>query len=209
MTDLRPPFSPAMSRAAFETWYWSKAELEDICVQLNRPRHGSKAEMRERVALHLENPDAPSPRRRVSRASAFDWKSAPLAPDTLITDGISFGPNVRGFFKSVIGSRFSCTGEFMDWVRNNPGATLGDAVEIWRALDARKADPTFRREIADHNNFLQYLRDFQDHFDTLPLEDAKACWQAKKLRPARNGVVVFDPEDQSFLPAASASENRD
>jgi hypothetical protein len=209
MTDIRPPFSPAMSRAAFDTWYWSKAELENICALLKRPRYGSKAELRERVALHLENPDAPSPRRRMPRDSTFDWKSATLTQDTLITEGISFGPNVRGFFKSVIGSQFTCTGEFMDWVKNNPGATLGDAVEIWRALDGRKTDPAFRREIAEHNNFLQYLRDFQDHFDTLTLDDAKVCWQAKKLRPARNGMVVFDPLDQHFLHADAPPDSRD
>lgn len=209
MTDLRPPFSPRMTRKSFETWYWSKSELEEICLQLNRSRHGSKAELRERVAYHLEHPEAASPPVRTLPRSRFDWKSAPLTPDTIITDGISFGPNVRSFFKSVIGPKFSCTGEFMDWVRNNPGATLNDAVELWRVLEDRKSDPSFRREIAEHNNYLQYLRDFQDHSQNLSLEDAKACWHAKKLRPAQKGQVVFEPSDQRFLPLDSRGLPRD
>jgi len=200
MDDLiRPDFDPAMSREAFELWYWPKAELERICGILKLPKAGSKANLRHRIAHHLQYPDEPPlppPRRR---SDSIDWGKTVLTPSTIITSSITFGPNVRGFFKQEIGRRFVCHGDFMDWVRNNCGATLQDAIDAWHLLERRKDDPSFRREIAEHNNFLQYLRDFGDALPECSLDEAKICWDAKKVRPAVKGLVVFSPDDVRFL----------
>ena len=87
----------------------------------------------------------------------------------------------------------------MDWVRQNVGATLADAVTAWQLLESRKKDPAFRREIASCNNFLQYLRDIRDANETMTLEQAKRCWDAKKVRPALNGYVRYEATDLRFL----------
>ncbi|MEL7130753.1 MAG: DUF6434 domain-containing protein [Pseudomonadota bacterium] len=197
---IRPDFDLEMTAEAFEAWYWPKAELERICALLQLSKAGSKAELRAAIAHRLANPDTPAPRRRPRTRDDFNWRTADLTPDTLITSSITFGPNVRGFFKAEIGKHFSCHGDFMDWVRANSGARLRDAVAAWYMLERRKDDPGFRREIAEHNNFLQYLRDFQDAYPDRSLEDAKACWDQKKIRPAVGGKVLFDPTDVRFLP---------
>jgi len=87
----------------------------------------------------------------------------------------------------------------MDWVRAHPGLTLNDAVMAWEALEARKDDPEFRREIAECNNYLNYLRDIRDAHPDLTYEEAKRCWDQKKIRPAQKGLVVYEEMDLRFL----------
>ncbi|MEM9880443.1 MAG: DUF6434 domain-containing protein [Pseudomonadota bacterium] len=196
MTDIRPPVDRHMSPAEFGRWYWPVEHLKQFCEALSLSKAGTKAELRSRVAYALGHDGAaPPPHRRTSLAGAFNWAKASLTRETVITDTISFGPNVRGFFKAEIGKAFVCNADFMAWVRANPGVCLGDAIDAWSLLEARKADPSFRREIAACNNYLQYLRDARDTFPALSLEAAKACWDYKKVRPAQNGIVVFEARD--------------
>ncbi|MEM6908583.1 MAG: DUF6434 domain-containing protein [Pseudomonadota bacterium] len=202
--EIRPDFRTDMSAAEFQRWYWPKAELEQICERLALPRAGSKQELRERVAACLAGePLAPAFKQpQVAPNSTVNWAKDALSSETIITPDIAFGPNVRRFFKREIGASFRCHGDFMVWVKANPGATLADAVEAWHMLEQRKQDPTFRREIASHNNYLQYLRDFQDALPERSLDEAKRCWDQKKLRPATGGQVVFERADVRFLDCA-------
>lgn len=197
--DIRPRFHVDMSAEEFARWYWPKNDLETICEMLALPKGGNKAALRERIEFRLANPNTPIPKPKPEQKSGFKWGSADLTRHVIITSSITFGPNVRRFFQREIGSNFVCYSDFMDWVRGNEGATLGDAIDAWWALERRKDDPTFRREIADHNNFLQYLRDFQDAYPERSLHDAKACWDQKKIRPAKEGKVVFERRDVRFL----------
>ena len=87
----------------------------------------------------------------------------------------------------------------MAWVKANAGSTLQDAVDAWYVLEARKLDPEFRREIASCNNYLQYLRDIRDDQPDMRLEQAKRCWDEKKVRPAKDGFVIYEPLDLRFL----------
>ncbi|MEM9870803.1 MAG: DUF6434 domain-containing protein [Pseudomonadota bacterium] len=183
-----------MSAAAFDRWYWPADALRAFCERLGIPAAGTKAALRARVLAALAGEPLPAAPKR-SCTSTFNWAKAELTPHTVITDSISFGPNVRRYFKAAIGPKFSCHSDFMDWMRANAGATLADAVVAWTTLEARKDDPGFRREIATCNNYLQYLRDARDAYPELSLEDAKACWDAKKIRPAPGGYVRFEPGD--------------
>ena len=101
--------------------------------------------------------------------------------------------------KAQIGKSFVCHSDFMTWVKSNEGATLGDAVEAWYVLENRKLAPSFRREIASCNNYLRYLRDIRDHHPDLSLHDAIACWDQKKIRPAVDGFVIYEPSDLTYL----------
>lgn len=201
--QTRPPVDCRMSRAEFERWYWPVSELVKFCEQLQIPKSGRKAELRARVSISLGGGQPPQPHSAEPKIQdGFDWKGAKLSMLTPITASITFGPNVRRFFKSQIGSKFVCHSDFMDWVKTNVGLTFRDAVEAWHMLEARKNDPEFRREIAECNNYLQYLRDFRDGNPTRSFEDAKICWDQKKLRPAKDGVVIYQAEDLQFIPTA-------
>lgn len=199
--QIRPEVDHRMTRAEFERWYWPVSELVKFCERLDIPKSGRKAELRNRVAIILDGGELPP---LVSNKDAikerFDWRKATLTLQTPITDTITFGPKVRGFFKSQIGSKFVCHSDFMDWVKTNVGLTLGDAVNAWFVLEDRKDDPSFRREIAACNNYLQYLRDFRDANPEHTLDVAKHCWDQKKLRPAKHGFVIYEGSDLQFAP---------
>lgn len=198
----RPEFSPAMTAQEFLRWYWPKSDLTTIAKGLGVPAGGSKSELRAAIADALDGV-APSAHRRKAAPgkSGFDWSRETLSLETRITEDIRFGPNFRRFMTSQIGPRFSCHGDFMTWARSNPGATLRDAVAAWHRLDARHQDPDFRRDIAPHNTYLQYLRDFQDDNPDRTRAEARRCWDVKKRQPARNGQVVYQPADLAVLKA--------
>ena len=156
MDELRPDFSRDLSADEFERWYWPVSILKAACESLGVPSAGLKSDLRKRVAFALRNPGAPLPTPNKNKAkSRFKWAKADLTLQTEITDSISFGPNVRNFFKAEIGKGFVCHGDFMAWVKANAGSTLQDAVDAWYVLEARKLDPEFRREIASCINYLQ------------------------------------------------------
>ncbi|MEM8750374.1 MAG: DUF6434 domain-containing protein [Pseudomonadota bacterium] len=189
-----------MTAQEFGIWYWPVSLLREICEGLNIPAAGNKADLRKRIEFALDNPNAALPKvEKHGPRSRFKWSSEELSRDSIITDNVSFGPNVRNFFKREIGKRFVCHSDFMDWVKTNVGATLGDAILAWQALEDRKLDPTFRREIAECNNYLQYLRDIRDANTALTVADAKTCWDEKKIRPTIDGIVRYEKEDLRFL----------
>lgn len=198
MTDsaeIRPEMDATMTADAFERWYWPVDALKAFCAGLGVSEAGSKAELRARVTFALRHPGEAPPKAARKKRGGFNWAKEALTRETVIDDAVSFGPNVRGFFKAEIGKAFVCHGDFMDWMRSNAGATLGDAIAAWHVLEERKADPAFRREIAACNNYLQYLRDAMDRHPGLSLEAAKTCWDYKKVRPAVDGMVVFEDAD--------------
>lgn len=57
----------------------------------------------------------------------FDWHSALLTKDTIITDDYKNSQNVRRFFVAALGSEFKFSVKFMAWLKSNSGKTLGDA----------------------------------------------------------------------------------
>lgn len=198
--EIRPPVDPGMGYAEFARWYWSVECLHDFCDRLGLSRAGTKAVLRERVMDAMGRPQTKEKTLATRLPNGrFNWSKETLDAATIITDSVSFGPNVRNWFKDQIGPQFVCHGDFMDWVKSNIGATLGDAIQAWHALESRKDDPAFRREIAECNNYLRYLRAIRDHNPALTAQEAMECWHAKKLRPALDGMVVYEKGDLSFL----------
>jgi len=192
----RPDFSEISSGKEFNSWYWLKEELVEICKQAQLPYTGRKFELRDRIMLKLDYPDRDLPKLRKKKpASSFKWSKADLQLDTKITDSISFGPNFRNFMKSQIGQKFSCHSDFMDWVKSNPGKTLEDAVLIWHELEDRKKNPDFQRVIAKNNMLAQYVRDFLEDNKKKQLKDALHFWNLKKQMPTPTGFIVYEKAD--------------
>ncbi|MEM9916859.1 MAG: DUF6434 domain-containing protein [Bacteroidota bacterium] len=198
----RPDFALLSSGAEFNNWYWLKEEMIDICKQLELPYSGSKFELRDRIIYALDNNGALLREKKAPKArSRFNWARAELTLDTPITDNVSFGPNFRRFMKEQIGPNFVCHSDFMDWVKDNPGKHLQDAVLKWEELERRKDDPAFRRDIAKHNMLSQYVRDFLDDNKGRSFRDALRCWDLKKQMPAAGGFVVYEKQDLELLSA--------
>jgi len=145
-------------------------------------------------ALDHDGALLPSPK-KIKPTSTFPWAQADLQLDTVITDNISFGPNVRNFLKPQIGKKFSCHSDFMDWVKSNTGKTLADAIQAWHALENRKNDPAFKRSIAKHNMMSQYVRDFLKDNSDCSFKDAVMYWKLKKKLPTKDGFIVYESSD--------------
>jgi len=188
---MRPPLEEITTGADFIKWYWLKEELVEICVILGLPKNGSKFELRDRIAHFIDTGKVLKRRKSTPKHSTFNWAKAALSPETIITDNVSFGPNFRSFMKKEIGGRFSCTSEFMDWVKSNSGKTLQDAIIYWKWLEGRKKDPSFKREIAPHNMYNQFLRDYFKANPNDSLEKAKASWEIAKQKPSEDGFIKY------------------
>jgi hypothetical protein len=199
--EKRPLLSPALTREMFERWYWEVETLQAFSRAHGLDPSGVKAELRERVAAYLGG-EASDQGRRESRTPTSKQRNssaASYAPDTIIDASLKFGPKFRAYMTGRLGPKFRCTGEFMAWCRANTGRSLADAEGFWRELQARRAEPGYRPPIARCNNYLIYLRAFQDAFPDLTRNDAKQAWMQKKLRPAQDGFVVFEKADRRFL----------
>jgi len=200
MTDEEQRFRPRLSEIdtfeEFDTWYWPVAEMQGFCRENGLAYSGLKADLRNRIGCHFRGDRLP---REPQMKKPSSWATKELLAETEIDENISFGWNVRGFFKREIGPKFVCSGEFMSWVKSNTGRTLGDAVEYWYELNDRVSQPGFRREIARCNNYLQYLRDIRDANPELSQEEAKRCWAIKSRLPALTGYVIYEASDVDLL----------
>ncbi len=190
---VRPDIEDVSDAETLQSCYWLKAELVALARLQGVSVSGNKAEIRTRLQTYFETGTAPAkPAEKRVKPNSTVWSKAELNETTIITRDISFGPNVRGFFKRAIGKRFSCTSEFMAWVKANSGKTLKDAIDHWHALEARKQDPSFKRDIAPDNQFNRYIRAFFEDNPDADMAKARTCWLAKSRRP---GKPVYDAAD--------------
>lgn len=189
--DTRPGLAEITESAVFLDWYWLKAELVDHCRSVGLSTQGSKAELTARIAHFLATGERRGPKRPERPTSSFDWANAEITRDTTITDSYRNGPNVRRFFESQIGPRFSFSIEFMAWMKGNAGRTMADAVEEWLAIEARRQDGE-RAAIPPDNQFNRYVRDFFDANPERSMADARTCWMAKRNRPGGNRYETAD-----------------
>ena len=192
----RPKFEDISSGEEFNQWYWLKTELVDICKSAGIPSHGRKFDIRDRIMYALDNRGELKPEIKISKpTSKFNWAKAKLTLETTITDNVSFGPNFRGFLSQYIGPKFKCHADFMGWVKSNIGVSLREVIIAWYALEDRKKDPTFKRDIADNNMMSQYVRDFLEDNPEATFKDAIEFWKLKKQQPMKDGFVKYLPSD--------------
>lgn len=189
--QFRPKLSEVDTFKEFDRWYWPVAEMQAFCRENGVPYTGLKAELRNRLSCFFRGEPLPAQ----GKAKKSSWAKMDLHFDTVITEDITFGCNVRGFFRKEIGQKFVCSSVFMKWVKANPGRTLGQAIEYWYELNDLVSEPGFRQEIDRCNNYLQYLRDIRDANPNLSQEDAKRCWDIKSRLPADAGYVHYEERD--------------
>jgi len=194
VVDARPDISTLKTGSDLRRWYWRKAELVDHARSLGLRTSGGKFEILDRIAHFLDTGEAPRAKPRKA-SSRFDWHGADLTPETRITDSYRNTQNVRRFFKSQVGEGFKFNIEFMAWMKANTGRTLAEACDEYRAMRAREAAPGFQSQIADHNQFNQYTRDFLAANPKLGLDDVRRVWAQKIQQPSETGRHTYDPSD--------------
>ena len=190
----RPTLSKNLSKSDFLDFYWLKEELVEFCRHNGINASGGKIEISQRIALFLETGEVikKSGGSKPKKSSRFDWNNEILSMETILTDSYKNGENVRAFFKREIGNSFHFTVTFMDWIKQNYGKTLSDAVEEWNRIEQLKKDPTFKTEIAPQFEYNQYMRAFLKDNPTLSAKDAMHYW---KLKRNLRGSNQYSKED--------------
>ncbi|AFY58637.1 hypothetical protein Riv7116_6290 [Rivularia sp. PCC 7116] len=183
----RPKLKNISSAEEFKNWYWLKEELIAYCREVGIKITGGKFEIAERIINYLNTGETETnkkPDKSIKKPnSKFDWKNEQLTVDTVITDNYKNNSNVRRFFTERVGAKFSFSIDLMQWMKDNVGKTLSDAVVEWHRLQELKKNPNYQSVIPAHNQYNQYIRDFLADNPDKSIKDARKYWKLKRLLP--------------------------
>lgn len=194
--ETRPEISTISSGAELKRWYWRKDELVAHARTIGVKRTGGKFLILDRIAHFLDTSEIRFPGDTKQQiTSAFDWHKAALDDSTVITDSYRNSQNVRRYFKSRLGTRFTFNIAFMEWMRANTGKTLGDACKVYPSL----AKVPGKTTIKDHNQFNQYTRDFLADNPKLGMDAVRRAWAAKIKQPSKTGRHRYERADRAFV----------
>ena len=157
---------------------------------------GGKFRLLDRIAHFQDTGETRFPGHTKAKVSSkFDWQSEALTPQTMLTDSYKNTQNVRRFFKAQVGEHFKFNIAFMAWIKANAGKTLADAVVEFKRMHAEMSRPGFQSEIADHNQFNQYTRDFLADNPTMGMDQVRHFWALKRALPSTDGRHRYAPSD--------------
>lgn len=189
----RPQLNKEIKLEDFQDFYWLKDELIEFCKYIGIYAIGSKKELTERIILYLKSGVVcTKPIKAKNNYSNFDWQKETLSLHTIITDNYKNTENVRAFFKKHISQNFTFDVSFMNWMKENIGKNLANAIEAWHILQAEKKYKNYKSEIAPQFQYNQYMRDFLADNPKLKAKDAMHFW---KLKSQQRGQAIYNSED--------------
>lgn len=196
----RPDVQSIETGAELRRWYWRKDELIAAAKYHRVKTTDGKFQILDRIAHFLDTGERSFPGdKKVKVTSSFDWKTAELSLDTVITDSYKNTQNVRSFFKENAHPAFKFNTPFMEWMKDNVGLTLADACEAYLASKAEQSMPGFQSEIKSHNQFNQFTRDFLADNPELGMKHVRQAWAEKIKLPSDDGRHVYDQDDLRLL----------
>ena len=196
--DKRPPLNKNISIEDFREFYWLKAELVEFCKQEGLSKQGGKIQIANRIEDYLKtgNKDRHVARNGHKPTSSFNWKREKLSLKTTITDNYKNTENVREFFQKKIGKKFKFNVPFMNWMKQNTGKTLDDAVNKWKEIELEKKTNKNRKDIAPQFEYNRYIRDF---LEENPRKTKKVAIQVWKIKRSMRGDNVYRKSDLKLL----------
>ncbi|WP_327279651.1 MULTISPECIES: DUF6434 domain-containing protein [unclassified Streptomyces] len=178
MKERRPAPTPALTGAQLSRWYWTLAELSQLAREMGLSAGGGKVALTARLAAALDGVLAPEPVRAPRRAGR--QLTAPVDGDTEIPQGQRCSQVLREFFVREIGPGFHFDAFMRDYVAQNAGRPLAEAVAHWHATRARAAEP---QEVAAQFEFNRFLRDWHAGHPEGTRQQALAAWRAHRALP--------------------------
>jgi len=188
----RPLLNKETSIDDFEGFYWLRAELISFCRSHGLSSSGGKVELAQRISQFISTGQKLKPDKTKNKKQEFDWHKDELTLNTLITDYYRNTQNVRKFFLNQIGPHFRFNTIFMEWIRNNSGKNLRNAIDEWFRIETMKKDPGFKTEIAPQFQYNAYMRAFLEDNPGKTSQDAIHFW---KLKRKLKGPKVYDRSD--------------
>ena len=197
----RPELNNKISAEDFINFYWLKEELVAFCRTMGLNVTGSKIDIAERIRIFLISGEILVPvKTKTNKAiSKFNWSTAVLSLNTVLTDNYKSTENVRRFLTSRIGNHFYFTVDFMKWAKQNAGKTLGDAISEWTRQYNLKKDKHHTTDIAPQFEYNRYIRAFMADNPGKMTKEAVKCW---KLKRALRGSNEYEKSDLLLCPPA-------
>lgn len=196
----KPSLNPGIDADTFDSFYWYRHELQSLAKLLGLSSVGGKFDIHDRISYYLRTGEKLKPASKKPE-STFNWATEPLSDSTVITDSYKNNENVRTFFKKKIGSAFKFNIDLMNFMKDNQGATLADAVLFYRSRQQSVAGG-YRQPIEEHNQFNLYTREFMADNPSLTREDVSACWAGviEQPRPGSKGRNIrYSKDDLIYL----------
>lgn len=195
--DKRPYLDKTISINDFKEFYWLKKELVQFCRSEGLVKQGSKLELSNRIEHFLKTGDKNNSFIKTAKPiSNFNWSIEKLTLETIITDTYKNSENVRGFFQEQLGPSFKFNVKFMNWMKENVGQTLEDAVKEWKRLKVMTKKNSAPKEIAPQFEYNRYIRDFlKDN----PDKKKQVAIQFWKIKRSRRGDNVYQRSDLDLL----------
>lgn len=177
----RPNLDRTISLSDFNDFYWLKQELIDFCKTVGITTTGGKIEISNRIRQYILTGEvAKRETKKIKLKSKFNWSNEKLTRMTIITDNYKNGENVRRFFVQEIGSHFSFNVIFIQWMRDNVGKSLDDAIIQWNRINELKKDKNYISEIDPQFEYNRYMRAFLNDNSDLSSKDAMKYWKLKR-----------------------------
>jgi len=178
----RPKLDKYISLQDFKDYYWLKEELVTFCKTIGIDTTGGKIDITERIASYIQTGLVIKKviSRKQSRTSKFNWNNEVLSLDTILTDSYKNTENVRKFFTEKIGNHFSFNVLFMNWTKENTGASIRDAIEEWKKIYELKKDKNYKTNIAPQFEYNRYMRAFLADNPDKTSKDAMKYWKIKR-----------------------------
>ena len=123
----RPVLNKEINPDTLDSYYWYRKELQSFAKELGLSQAGGKFAIHDRIGHYLRTGLVMLPGRSKVE-SKFDGNNEKLNLDTVITDNCK---NVRLFFKQQPGAGFKFSIDFMNFMKDNVGATLADAIQYY------------------------------------------------------------------------------
>jgi len=201
----RPKLDKNITLEDFKNYYWLKEELVNFCRELGINKTGGKLDIVYRIEKYLVTGETITMPEKKKTNSKFDWNTANLDLNTLITDNFKCTENVRNFFKKAIGDYFKFNVPFMKWTKANTEMTLRDAMEKWKEIERLQKDRNHKTEIAPQFEYNTYIRDFMEDNPKRSIKDAINCWNMKRNLP---GARKYGKEDVTLTLTMKKSRPR-
>ncbi|MFF4041458.1 DUF6434 domain-containing protein [Streptomyces sp. NPDC001816] len=180
--EPRPPLTADLTGTELLRWYWTLDELTGLARTMGVARHGGKAALTARLAATLDG--LPLPAAPARRRPATVQLAEPVDGDTVIPAGQRCSQVLRRYFVEAIGPGFHFDTFMRDFIAQNAGQTLADAVAHWHATRPDAARP---REIEEQFEFNRFTSAWHRQNPAGTRAQALEAWYAHRALPKLPG----------------------
>lgn len=173
---MRPELTKEITLLEFQQNYWLKEELTAFCRGHNLPTSGGKVEITHRINDYLAGSKITKP---LIKKKSVNSMPKTFNRDMRIGDGWHCSQELRAFFEAEIGAGFHFNGLMRDFIKNEAGKTLQDAMDAYKADLASGVE----KEIGSQFEYNRHIRDFYKSHPGASLKDAIQAWKKLKDRP--------------------------